>query len=80
MYVSSEMIQHLKSQRRSMRRRAGGEKVHDGLGQKIALGHLASPFFLFSKMDSAPATGKTRDERAQGLLCHCHAVSHSSNF
>ena len=61
MFVSSEMIQHLKSQRRSMRRRAGGEKVHDGLGQKIALGHLASPFFLFSKMDSAPATGKTRD-------------------
>lgn len=45
MYVSSEMIQHLKSQRRSMRRRVGGEKVHDGLGQKIALGHLASPFF-----------------------------------
>lgn len=44
MYVSSEIIQHLKSQR-SMRRRVGGEKVHDGLGQKIALGHLASPFF-----------------------------------
>lgn len=58
MYVSSEMIQHLKSQR-SMRRRVGGEKVHDGLGQKIVLGHLASPFFLFSKMDIAPATGKT---------------------
>ena len=42
-----------------MRRRVGGEKVHDGLGQKIVLGHLSSPFFLFSKMDSAPATGKT---------------------
>lgn len=48
MYVSSEMIQHLKSQRRSMRRRVEGEKLHDGLGQKIALGHLASLFFLIS--------------------------------
>lgn len=52
MYVSSEMIQHLKSQRRSMRRRVEGEKVHDGLGQKIILGY---PFFLFSKMNIAPS-------------------------
>jgi len=39
-----------------MRRRVEGEKVHDGLCQKIVLGY---PFFLFSKMDIAPATGKT---------------------
>ena len=49
-----------------MRRRVEGEKVHDGLCQKIVLGY---PFFLFSKMDIAPATGKTWDQWVPGGSC-----------
>lgn len=43
--MNSEVIQHLISQRRGEQRRAEEEKVHDDLGQKIALGHLVCPFF-----------------------------------
>ena len=43
--MNSEVIQHLTSQRRGEQRRAEGEKVHDDLGQKIALGRLVCPFF-----------------------------------
>ena len=64
MYVNSEMIQHLKSQRRSMRRRVGGEKVHDELGQKIVLGHLASPFF--SALEDGQCTCKRKGMRSVG--------------
>lgn len=43
--MSSEMIQHLKSQRREEGQSVGGERVYDELGQKIVLGRLARPLF-----------------------------------
>ena len=43
--MSSEMIQHLKSQRREKGQSVGEERVYDELGQKLVLGRLARQLF-----------------------------------
>ena len=43
--MSSELIQHLKSQGGEEGQSVGEERVYDELGQKLVLGRLARPLF-----------------------------------